>query len=169
MNSLQPLNTASFDQARVFQGLSYQWDESPGSALVATTGNILVGVTTPAVGPAFQGAVLVVGASAQGQCRLTIFSGTTHTGGTGRTPVNRSRLAGTSSSVAISATPSGGADGTLLSDRVVPPNVQWFDPAPIVLAPNTKYLFRLLNLTAATNFATLSLNFVEVPRLELIQ
>jgi hypothetical protein len=163
-----PTIVKTTEQAKAHNGVAYRWDESPAAALTATTGSILLGVTTPAASGSFAGAVLRVGGSTQAVSRVQVFTGTTHTGGTARTPVNVNRQSGVSSTLTVVATPTGGADGTLLSEFYVGPGE--FEDREFVLAPNTKYLVRLLNHTsAAANFATLRVSFYEVARLDQIQ
>lgn len=156
------------DQAKLHAGIRYQWNESPTAALTASTGEILLLVTTPVASATFQAASLRISGNCQAVSRLQFFSSTTRTGGTGRTPTNLSGLSTAVAQVTIASGPTGGADGTNLEEFYV--GVNDFQGTEYILAPNTKYLVRLLNHTAsATNFATLRLDFYEITKLDQIQ
>ena len=102
------------------------------------------------------------------ETEIKMYEGTTTSNdGTGLTEVNRNRNSAVAATVAVSYTPTvaGGAEGTLLrtkhfsSSKTTTSETRGLHEW--ILKQNTKYLFRITNITASNNWITIILNWYE--------
>lgn len=110
---------------------------------------------------------LTVDALCLGDAELYIYEGTTATGGTSFTPINRNRNYATSSSVAMIINPTISALGTQIDAQIIPGGVGkkagggTAGSLEYVLKPLTNYLFRLTNVNGTSHAAHLALEWYE--------
>jgi hypothetical protein len=110
-----------------------------------------------------------VEAFCQGDAEFYIYEGTSTTGGTSFTPINRNRNYSVSnpSQVAMVINPTVGSLGTELDGQLVPGGVGkksgGGDSGSLeyVLKPLTNYLFRLTNVNGTSHAASLTLEWYE--------
>lgn len=102
-----------------------------------------------------------------GDCEFYIYQGTTTTGGTAFTPVNRNRTSATTSEVAMVINPTINTLGTLVDAQVGPggsgPKSGGSTGAGLeyVLSSLTNYHFRLTNVSTKAEIAVLTLEWYE--------
>jgi hypothetical protein len=102
-----------------------------------------------------------------GDAELYIYEGTTATGGTPFTPINRNRNYTTSSQVAMIINPTVSSLGTQLDAQIIPGGTGkksgggTAGSLEYVLKPLTNYLFRLTNVNGTNHAAYLALEWYE--------
>lgn len=138
------------------------------NATLANDGNLDLHITTPVD----YSVHTYIKTSGGGDSEFLIYEGTTFTAnGTAITPINHNR---TSSNVATTLayhTPTVNVIGTQLWQEFVPGGSGGASPGAVghptseqvVLAPNTEYLFRLVNRSGVVDYFNLLLSFYEVP------
>lgn len=110
---------------------------------------------------------LTVDALCLGDAELYIYEGTSATGGTSFTPINRNRNYTTSSQVAMIINPTITALGTQIDAQILPGGVGkkagggTAGSLEYVLKPLTNYLFRLTNVNGTAHAASLQLEWYE--------
>lgn len=95
---------------------------------------------------------IVFEAEVEGECEFYVYEGSTATGGTPATPTNRNRNSTKTCGCTIVANPTVTVDGTLLVKTKVGSGKKFGGEArgrtELVLKPNTKYTFRIHNVSA---------------------
>jgi len=110
---------------------------------------------------------LTVDALCLGDAELYIYEGTSATGGTAFTPINRNRNYTTSSQVAMIINPTITALGTQIDAQILPGGSGkksgggTAGSLEYVLKPLTNYLFRLTNVNGTAHAASLQLEWYE--------
>jgi len=110
---------------------------------------------------------LTVDALCLGDAELYIYEGTSATGGTAFTPINRNRNYTTSSQVAMIVNPTITALGTQIDAQILPGGAGkkagggTAGSLEYVLKPLTNYLFRLTNVNGTAHAASLQLEWYE--------
>jgi len=112
---------------------------------------------------------ITVDAFCQGDAELYIYEGTSTTGGTSFTPINRNRNYAVSnpSQVAMVVNPTVSSVGTMLDAQIVPGGVGHKSSGAgagsleYVLKPLTNYMFRLTNVNGTSHAAYLTLEWYE--------
>jgi hypothetical protein len=110
---------------------------------------------------------LTVDALCLGDAELYIYEGTSATGGTAFTPINRNRNYTTSSQVAMIINPTVTTLGTQIDAQILPGGAGkkagggTAGSLEYVLKPLTNYLFRLTNVNGTAHAASLQLEWYE--------
>jgi hypothetical protein len=110
---------------------------------------------------------LTVDALCLGDAELYIYEGTSATGGTSFTPINRNRNYTTSSQVAMIVNPTVTTLGTQIDAQILPGGAGkkagggTAGSLEYVLKPLTNYLFRLTNVNGTAHAASLQLEWYE--------
>jgi hypothetical protein len=110
---------------------------------------------------------LTVDALCLGDAELYIYEGTSATGGTSFTPINRNRNYTTSSQVAMIVNPTVTTLGTQIDAQILPGGAGkkagggTASSLEYVLKPLTNYLFRLTNVNGTAHAASLQLEWYE--------
>lgn len=110
---------------------------------------------------------MTIDALCLGDAELYIYEGTSATGGTSFTPINRNRNYTTSSQVAMIVNPTVTSLGTQLDAQILPGGSGkksgggTAGTLEYVLKPLTNYLFRLTNVNGTAHAAHLSLEWYE--------
>lgn len=138
---------------------------NPTSATLAAGSSIDIVMASPAgITPH-----ITVDAFCQGDAELYIYEGTSTTGGTPFTPINRNRNYAVSnpSQIAMVINPTVTSVGTMLDGQIVPGGVGkksgggTGSALEYVLKPLTNYLFRLTNVNGTDHAAFLTLEWYE--------
>ena len=110
---------------------------------------------------------MTIDALCLGDAELYIYEGTSATGGTAFTPINRNRNYTTSSQVAMIINPTVTALGTQIDAQILPGGAGkkagggTAGSLEYVLKPLTNYLFRLTNVNGTAHAASLQLEWYE--------
>ena len=110
---------------------------------------------------------MTIDALCLGDAELYIYEGTSATGGTAFTPINRNRNYTTSSQVAMIVNPTVTALGTQIDAQILPGGAGkkagggTAGSLEYVLKPLTNYLFRLTNVNGTAHAASLQLEWYE--------
>jgi hypothetical protein len=110
---------------------------------------------------------ITVGYICGGDCEFYMYEGTTTTGGTSFTPINRNRTSSTASQTAMVTNPTINTLGTLIDEQAAPsgggPKSGGAASAGLeyVLASLTNYHFRLTNVSGQSKMAVLTLEWYE--------
>jgi len=161
-----PLIMVDVNHQRNHDGRAYfAYKLTPTSATLAANASINIVMASPAgVFPH-----VTVDAFCQGDAEFYIYEGTSTTGGTSYTPINRNRNYAVSnpSQSAMVINPTINSLGTELDGQIVPGGVgkkaAGGSSATLeyVLKPLTNYLFRLTNVNGTSHAAFLSLEWYE--------
>lgn len=161
-----PLITVDVNHQRNHDGRAfYAFKINPTSATLAAGSSIDIVMASPAgITPH-----ITIDAFCQGDAELYIYEGTSTTGGTPFTPINRNRNYAVSnpSQIAMVINPTVTSVGTMLDGQIVPGGVGkksgggTGSALEYVLKPLTNYLFRLTNVNGTDHAAFLTLEWYE--------
>ena len=152
------------NHARMHEGRAFfAWHSNMDANKLATGESInIIMAAAPGITPH-----ITVGYVCGGDCEFYMYEGTTTTGGTAFTPINRNRTSSTVSQVAMVTNPTINTLGTLLDEQAAPsgggPKSGGAASAGLeyVLAPLTNYHFRLTNVSGQPKMAVLTLEWYE--------
>jgi hypothetical protein len=161
-----PVITVDVNHQRNHDGRGYfAYKIAPDSAPLASTASIDIVLASPSgVFPH-----LTVDGMCLGDAELYIYEGTSTTGGTAFTPINRNRNYAVSnvSQVAMVINPTVTSVGTEIDAQIIPGGAGKKSGGgsaaslEYVLKPLTNYLFRLTNVNGAAHAASLQLEWYE--------
>jgi len=159
-----PLITIDINHQRNHDGRAWvAWKLYPDAAKLASGESCDIVL---AAGPATI-VHLTVEALLMGDAELYTYEGTTSTGGTAFTPINRNRNYTTSSNVAMVINPTVTATGTMLDAQFLPGGTGkksgggGLHSLEFVLKPLTNYLIRMTNVNGTAHPGHLSLEWYE--------
>jgi hypothetical protein len=152
------------NHARMHEGRAFfAWYAKMDASKLANDASInIVMAAAPGITPH-----ITVGYVCGGDCEFYMYEGTTTTGGTEFTPINRNRTSSTASQIAMVTNPTINTLGTLLDEQAAPsgggPKSGGAASAGLeyVLAPLTNYHFRLTNVSGQPKIAVLTLEWYE--------
>lgn len=159
-----PAIMVDVNHARMHEGRAFfAWSMNTAAAPLAAGASIdIVMASNSGITPH-----ITVGYASGGDCEFYMYEGTSTTGGTAFTPVNRNRTSATTSQVAMVINPTINTLGTLIDAQVGPggsgPKSGGGTGAGLeyVLAPLTNYHFRLTNVSTKSELAVLTLEWYE--------
>ena len=162
--SERPLITVDVNHHRLHEGNAYFLYENRKNGTPLLDNDSIDFVIASASGVPMH---MTIGAICGGDAELYLYEGATATGGTSKTAVKRNRTSSKTSSTAALLDPTVSATGTEVFAELLPGGVKKKagggegGSLEYILSPLTNYLVRLTNVSGASQYATLELEWYE--------